>query len=179
MTLFPPWIIKGFPMVRILHVIDWISLWSGKLCGIPMFIVVFIVLYEVIARYVFSAPTQWANEMMLMGCGFVYVIGGAWVLHEQKHVKMELLYDRLSPRGKAFIDAITFACFMLYLVLFLWVSGKLAWESLQLRETTGSSWNPPIYPMKIALTVGVLLLILQGVARFIRDLYFLVKGKEI
>jgi len=166
-------------MVHILYIIGWISQWSGKFSGIPMFFVVFIVLYEVIARYLFNAPTQWANELMLMGCGFTYVMGGAWVLHGQKHVKMELLYDRLSTRGKALIDAITFLFFLLYLGLFLWVSGKLAWESLQIREATGSSWNPPFYPIKIALTVGVLFLILQGAAKFVRDLYLLVKGKEI
>ena len=165
-------------MVRILKIMDRISICSGKLCAIPLFLVIFVVLYEVIARYCFNSPTQWANELMLMGCAFVYLAGGAWVLQSDKHIRMELLYDKLSERGKALMDLATSVFFFLYLGLFILVSGNLAWESLKLKETTGSSWDPPFYPIKIIFALSVILLVLQGVSNFLKNAYFLLKGKR-
>lgn len=166
-------------MERIIKIIDHISVWSGKLCAIPLFLVIFIVIYEVIARYFFNSPTQWANELMLMGCAFVYLVGGAWVLQSDKHIRMELLYDKLSERGKALLDLVTSAFFFLYLGLLIWVSGNLAWESLKLKETTGSGWDPPFYPIKIIFTLGVILIVLQGTSNFLKTGYYLITGKRL
>lgn len=166
-------------MVRIIKIIDRISIYSGKLCAIPLFLVIFVVLYEVIARYWFSSPTQWANELMLMGCAFVYLAGGAWVLQGNKHIRMELLYDKLSERGKALMDLVTSIFLFLYLGFFTIISGKLALESLILKETTGSSWDPPFYPIKILFTLSVVLIVIQGVSNLLKDAYFLVKGKRL
>jgi TRAP-type mannitol/chloroaromatic compound transport system permease small subunit len=166
-------------MKKLLLAIDWISIWAGKIFSIPLFIVDFIILYEIIARYFFKAPTQWASETMIIGCALSYVMGGAWAMYSDKHIKVGLIYDNLPPRGKAILDAITFLFFILYLGLFFWAVAKFSWESIQLKETSGSAWNAPVYPIKTVLTIGVLLLILQGIAKFIRDLHFIIKGEEL
>jgi TRAP-type mannitol/chloroaromatic compound transport system permease small subunit len=90
-----------------------------------------------------------------------------------------MIYDRLTPRKKAFIDSITYIFFMIYMVALLLASGKYAWNSVLVRETSGSAWDPPIYPIKISLPVGAALLLLQGTVKFIRDIHFALKGTRI
>ena len=116
---------------------------------------------------------------MVFGCALVYVIGGAWTLYEKKHVKIDLVYSRLTYKNRVLMDLITFFFFALYIGMLTWASFIYAEESVKLRETSGSPWDPPIYPIKIALFLGVLLLLLQGISKFIKDLYFLIKGKEL
>ena len=166
-------------MKKLVSAIDWVSIWTGKTFSTLMLLVVFVIIYEIIARYVFHAPTQWGTETMIIGCALTYVMGGSWAIQNQNHIKMELFYGKLSSRGKAIIDIITYFFFVLYIGLFLWASAKYSWQSFQLRETSASAWDPPVYPIKIALTLGALLVLLQGTAEFIRNLYRIVKGKSI
>jgi TRAP-type mannitol/chloroaromatic compound transport system permease small subunit len=166
-------------MKKLISAIEFISIWTGKGVSLFCFLIVFAVLYEVIMRYIFNLPTLWANETMVFSCALIYVIGGAWTHHAGQHVKVDLIYDMLGPKAKAVVDFITFFFFALYMFCLLWASALYSWDSIQLRERPGSPWNPPIYPIKIALTVGICLLILQGIAKFIRDIYFMIHEKEI
>jgi TRAP-type mannitol/chloroaromatic compound transport system permease small subunit len=163
-------------MKSVLSIIDWISMWSGKATSWFTIVVIFIVTYEIVMRYVFHRPTIWASEGMIFLCAILYVIGGAWTLLEKKHVKIDFVYERFSPRQRAILDIITFFFFALYMGMMLWATSKYAWESIQLAERSGSPWNPPVYPIKLALAVGVLLILLQGIANLIRDLHFVFKG---
>ena len=166
-------------MKKLLSAIDAISIWTGKVSSILILFVVIFVVYEIVMRYVFHLPTLWVSESMVFGCAITYVLGSAWALQDRRHVKIDFLYGRLSPRGRAIIDSITFVFFALYMTVFLWAAGKYALQSFRLRETAGSPWDPPIYPIKIALVVGVALLLLQGIAKLIRDLHFAFTGKEL
>jgi TRAP-type mannitol/chloroaromatic compound transport system permease small subunit len=163
-------------MGRLLSMVDWISKWAGKATSWFTIIVVFIVIYEIVMRYIFHRPTIWASEAMIYLCAILYVIGGAWTLLEKRHVKIDFVYNRFSPRKRAVLDVFTFFFFALYMGMMLWATSKYAWESIQLGEGSGSPWNPPVYPLKIALAAGVFLILLQGIASFIRDLRFALKG---
>lgn len=165
-------------MKRILMVIDFLSSWSGK---ITIFLCVFMVLSiisEIILRYFFNIPTQWVTESAVFCGALIYVLPGAWTLLMGKHVRVDFLYDKLSQRAKAVFDVFTFIFFAIYIVAILWASGIYAWDSIIIHERTGSAWNPPIYPIKAAFLLGAFLLLAQGVAKFIRDLYFVFYGKE-
>ena len=165
-------------MKKLLAIIDALSIWTGKAASWLVLIVVVFVVYEVLMRYVFHLPTLWVSESMVFGCGITYVLGAAWALQDNRHVKIDLIYGRLTPRQRAIIDSITFIFFVLYLSLFLWATAKYTWQSVLVGETTGSAWDPPVYPIKVALVVGVFLLFLQGTAKFIRDLHLAIKGGD-
>jgi TRAP-type mannitol/chloroaromatic compound transport system permease small subunit len=165
-------------MKKLLAIIDALSIWTGKAASWLVLIVVVFVVYEILMRYVFHLPTLWVSESMVFGCGITYVLGAAWALQDNRHVKIDLIYGRLTPRQRAIIDSITFVFFVLYLSVFLWATAKYTWQSVLVRETTGSAWDPPVYPIKVALVVGVLLLLLQGTAKFIRDLHLSIKGGD-
>lgn len=165
-------------MKKLLAIIDALSIWTGKAASWLVLIVVVFVVYEILMRYVFHLPTLWVSESMVFGCGITYVLGAAWALQDNRHVKIDLIYGRLTPRQRAIIDSITFVFFVLYLSVFLWATAKYTWQSVLVRETTGSAWDPPVYPIKVALVIGVLLLLLQGTAKFIRDLHLSIKGGD-
>jgi len=165
-------------MEKVLAGIDRMNIWLGRSTGFLAFFVAAAIVYEVIVRHFFNRPTVWANESTIFAACVIYMLAGGWAVLEDRHVRIDLFYHGFSARKRAAIDCVTYPFFALYIVVMLWASSKYAWESLQLRETTMSPWNPPIYPMKILMTVGLLLILLQGTARLIRNLYFL-RGKTL
>lgn len=160
-------------MERALAFIDRLNTWLGRSTGFLAFFVAAAIVYEVFVRHFLNRPTVWANESTIFAACVIYMLAGGWAILEDRHVRIDLFYHRFSPRTRALIDCLTYPFFALYIVVMLWASFKYAWESLELRETTMSPWNPPIYPMKILMTVGLFLILLQGTARLIRNLYFL------
>ncbi len=166
-------------MKRLLSIMDRISIWIGKVSSVLVFAVASVVVYEVAMRYVFHLPTQWASESVGIGCSLMYVMGGAWVIYQNKHVKIDTLYERMSPRTQAAMDVATYFFFVLYTGVMTWASTKYAWKSFLLRETSGTPWDPPIYPIKFAMAFGFLLMLLQGTVKFIRDAYFLLTKRAL
>jgi TRAP-type mannitol/chloroaromatic compound transport system permease small subunit len=166
-------------MKKFLSVIDAISIWSGKVASWLILLVVGFIIYEILMRYVFHLPTLWVSESMVFGAGLTYVLGAAWALQDNRHVKIDLIYGRLTPRQRAVMDSITFVFFALYMIVFLWATAEYARRSVSVLETSGSAWDPPVYPIKLALMAGVALLLLQGIAKFIRDLHFAIKGNQL
>src|SRR3989339_246087 len=157
-------------MKTILTIIDALSDWSGKLFSYLAAIVMLIIIYEVVARYLFDAPTIWATEAMTLVCGIYFIMGGAYTLLINGHVNVDVIYAALPVRGRALIDLITSPLIFLYFVVIVWTSAIYAWESISLRETTGTAANLPFYPLKISFFLAALLMTLQGLAKFIRDL---------
>jgi TRAP-type mannitol/chloroaromatic compound transport system permease small subunit len=159
--------------------IDLISEWTGKLSAFLIVVLSFVIGYEVVARYIFNHSTNWANETSAMVFGAYIILGGAYTLSIGGHVNMDLIYQRFSPRKKALVDIITFLFFALFCVVLVWKGGDRAWYALKNMEHSGTLWNPPIYPIKLVLPIGAFLLLLQGVAKFVRDAVTLVRGRNV
>ncbi|MAG15423.1 MAG: hypothetical protein CL874_06065 [Dehalococcoidales bacterium] len=153
-----------------LHVIDKISEWSGKIAGFGILLLILIVTFEVVSRYVFRQPTIWVHETSAFLFGGIFLIGGAYALLLKTHVNMDVFYQRFSIRTRATLDVATSLLFFLFLGVLIWVGGSSAWNSILKQELSNSHWAPPIYPIKSAIPLGALLLILQGLAKFVRDL---------
>jgi TRAP-type mannitol/chloroaromatic compound transport system permease small subunit len=166
-------------MRTFLAFVDRVSTLIGKAVSVLTLFVAAAIMYEIVMRYFFVRPTVWAAESTVFACGLVYLLGGAWTLLEDKHVRIDLIYAKVSPRGRAILDCLTYFCFALYIVVMLRATAIYTFESVQLLETTMTPWDPPIYPMKIAMTVALGLVLLQGSAKFIRDLHFLITGKTL
>jgi TRAP-type mannitol/chloroaromatic compound transport system permease small subunit len=171
--------LKGRFEVKLVSVIETISIWSGKTVSFLLLALIGVITYEVVARYFFHAPTIWAHETMVFTAGIIYIIGGAYTHCLRGHVVVDIVYNRFSPRGRAVMDIfIGFVFFLMYVGIMLWMGGVVAWESIMEREHTGSFWNPPVYPIKAMIPLGALLMLLQGLAKFIRDVKILITGRE-
>lgn len=155
---------------RFCDAVDRINSWVGRLFALSIFVVVLAVLYEVFARTAFGQATIWSNETTIYLSAAAYVIGGGYALAHRRHVRIDVLYDRLSPRTRARLDLFTFAFFFIYVGALLWVGTTLAWGSFLEGEGTGTPWNPRIWPVKFAIPIGAALMLLQGIANLLRDL---------
>lgn len=162
-----------------LSAIDAVSAWSGKIFSFLTVVVVGVITFEVIMRYVFHAPTRWGHETMTYLSGILYMMGGAYTLYLQRHARVDVVYERFSPRIRAIMDLVTFPAFFLFCGVLLWVGAEYFWASAVIRETTPSGWAPPIYPIKLFIPLGGFLILLQGLAKFIRDFNIATKGREL
>lgn len=164
---------------RILRVVDIICEWTGKLSSSLVIFLILVIVYEVISRYGFNAPTIWAWEVSRMLGGSLFVLGFAWILIMKGHIRVDLLYKRLSPRGQAILDVV----FTLLLVFPLWavvLPHMIEWtrESWAIREVSSdSAWRVMIYPFRTVAPVAIALLVLALIATFIRDLRTIARGK--
>ena len=155
---------------RFCDLVDRINEWAGLLWGFTIVLVTAAVLYEVAARTLFGAPTTWGNETTIYLSAMAYLIAGGYALLYRRHVRIDVLYEALKPRTRARLDAFTFLFFAAYMATLIWVGGTDAWNSFQTGETTSTPWNPVIWPVKAAIPLAGVLLLLQGIANLIRDL---------
>lgn len=163
--------------MKFLSIVDAISRRSGEAASFLLIVAIIAITYEVIARYLFNAPTIWANELTVYLLGILYMIGGAYTLYLKGHVSIDILYVRFSPRTRAISDLLTSLCFFLFCGVLLWQGIEYASASVIGGETSGTPWNPPIYFLKIAIPLGASLILIQGVAKFARDFSIAVKGR--
>lgn len=155
---------------RFCDAVDRLNFWIGRCWALAIFVVTFAVLYEVVARTAFGQPTLWSNETTVYVSAVAYLIAGGYALLYRRHVRIDLLYDRLSPRTRAKLDVVTFVFFVIYVGGLVWVGTTMGWTSFTQSEGTGTPWNPPIWPVKLAIPAAALLLLLQGIANLLRDL---------
>ena len=161
------------------HAIDNINTWLSKAIAFIVLPLVGISMYEVIARYAFNRPTMWSGQILSIIFVAVVVLGVGYVLLENGHVRMDVLYSRWSPRRQAIADVATFIVFLLFAATLAWQTVDMAWASVKIQEASWGAFKGPIYPKKIALALAVVLLLLQGIVQFIRNIWFIKKGQGI
>ena len=160
--------------------IDRISEWTGKAVSWLIPVLILELVYDTISRYLFNAPTEWSYDVSYMLYGMLFMFGAAHTLAVDKHVRIEILYDKVTPRTRAIIDAICYVIFFFPAVgALLYFGTSFAVKSWHLLEVSGESmWAPPIYPFKSVIPVAAALLLLQGVAQFVRCMTLIVKGNR-
>lgn len=151
-------------------VIDRLSLYSGEFVSYWAVIAVFVYYYEVIARYVFNSPTNWAHEGMFLMFGMQYLIAGAYAMLTEAHVRVDVFYAPLSPRRKAIVDLATSVFFYIFAGTLLVTSWIFAVDATVVHEISFTEWAIAYWPMKWAMVLGGLLLVLQGLSKLAQDI---------
>ena len=144
--------------------------WVGRILAyliIPIFI---FILIEVFLRYLFNAPTVWTNELTQMLFGAYTVLSGGYILAHRGHVNVDILHSMLPVKMRAIVDIFTSLLFFIFVMAFGWFGYEMAKESIETWETSYSAWNPPIWPVKLAIPLGAGLLFLQGVVKLLQDI---------
>lgn len=164
---------------KIVKAIDTLSKYSGLSARWLAWLLVLVGAYDTIARHFFNAPPIWAYETLCMAGGALYALGWSYVHLKDSHVRVDLLFRLLSDRKKALMDVISSLIFFFPLMIVLvQVSTKWAVRAWRIKETMITTyWYPPAGPFRTVVALGAFLLLLQGVAKFIRDLYFVIRGE--
>ena len=158
---------------------DQFVVWIGRAFAWGIFILTAAVMYEVIMRYFFNAPTLWAFDFTIQMYGAVFMMGGASAMSTKTHVKADMYYNKLSEKGQAILDLVLFICFYAPGVFALTYAGyfyaKKAWI---VHET---SWNSPaqiqIYFSKSLIPIAGLLLLIIGISEIFRCIICIKTGK--
>lgn len=168
-------------MKRFVKIIDSLSDWVGIFVAWLIIPLVGALVFEVAARYIFNAPTIWAYDMSYLLCGTLFIMGVAYTLRHKGHVRVDIFFEKLSPRGKSILDTCMYLLvFFPLVIVFFWWGIDYARESWRIQETAWlSSWRPPLYHFKTIIPIAALLMILQGMAEFIRQIHFAVRGKQL
>ena len=137
-------------------------------------ILIITMVWEVIARYFFDAPTQWAFEMGYMLMGASFMLGIAVTMQMRRHIRVDFVYDHVGPKKKAIIDLIGY---FFLIPMLLWLTAGL-WdyfaEAYRVDETSGeSAWNPIIWPFKFSFVMGFIMLSLQTLVETLKSIMVL------
>lgn len=137
--------------------------------------------YEVIARYVFHAPTIWSFDVTYMLYGTIFMLGAAYALHKGAHIRTDFFFEKWSTRTKGMIDSVAYVIFFFpSLIVFLWVSWTEGWYAYTIGEVSEQTpWRPILWPYKMVVPLAVLLLLIQGVSETIKSVWAARTGVEL
>ena len=166
--------------MKALEWIDKLSDFIAKIGGFLVIGLVSVICYDVFARYLFRNPTSWAYDTALHFYAISYLIAGGWVLKERAHVKVDVIYNRFTPRTRSVINLILYLLFLFPLCYYFIKHGlNYSIHSFQIAEVSRSSpLHEPIWPLKMFIPLGFILLGLQGIVELCRDVKILKEGKS-
>lgn len=157
---------------QIRQAIDGLTEVVGRSAALLVIPLALITTWEVGSRYLLGRPTSWAFELGFMLMGVHFLLAGPYALRHNFHVRIDLIYARFSPRGRAMLDLVLWAGLVapaLWLIIDRF--GAFALRSFETGERSGaSSWNPPIWPFRALIVAAFTLLLLQVTATIIRCL---------
>jgi len=163
---------------RIYDSIGKVSERAGKLVSYLLVVLILSIVYDVFARYMFNAPTIWSYTLSYMLGGIIIAVGMCYVYYHNANVRVDLLYDKFPPKVKRLVDiCLSILFFFPFVIALSWVWAKDTWQAFVLGEVaTESIWYPIVRPFKLIVAIGLVLLLLQGIATFLKDWASLAKG---
>ena len=166
---------------RLAGVIDTLSEWSGRIFAWLIIPLVASLTYEVLARYVFAAPTIWAYDLSYMLYGAHFMLGAGYTLLKGGHIRTDIFYQNWSPRTQGRIDALLYLLlFFPGMIFFFWMGAQEGVHSLLIGEKSDASpWRPILWPLKLCIPVAAILLLIQGIAELIRSSHLALRGRPL
>lgn len=152
------------------RVVDAFNLKVGRFAMYLIFAMLAVLLYSSISKTFFT-PSIWTLEVAQFLMVSYFLLGGAYSMQLDAHVRMDLVYSTWSPRTRALVDAITVFMLIFYLVMLL-IGGISSTDyAIEYKETSYSAWSPYMAPIKVVMCIGIALMLLQAIATFFKDFY--------
>lgn len=163
---------------RYVGAVDWVNRQIGNAVKWFTIAVVSILLFEATSRYAFNRPPTWTLDLAM----FIFLggslLGGGFSLLRERHVRMDALYVRWSPRKRAIMDIATFVLFVSVLIM-AWNCSQHTFLSFIEGERGRTIWRPPIWPIEASITVAAFLLFFQATGNLIRDVFIVFRGEPL
>lgn len=166
-------------MAAVITAIDRTSIFIGKVVCWLLVPMCLAMVYEVIARKYFIAPTMWAYDMSRMLYGALFMLGAGYALYRGVHIRADFLYRNWPTRVQGLVDAGLYLVFYFPgLLVFLWMSMDYAWTAIYRGERgMDTAWMPYMGPIKGTLPVGIVFLLMQGISEFLKSYYAATRGR--
>ncbi len=147
---------------------------STKFFAWAIFLAFLITVFEVISRYVFDAPTFWAHESTTFLIAGIFLVGGPIALARDKHIRVRMFYDAVSPSGRRWFDIVNSVIALVFFAGLAYAAWIMSWKATHTPtgeihfEGTGTSWNPPTPALlKIMVLICVSVMFAQTVMHLI------------
>ena len=167
-------------MERAFAVVDGISTWVARIAALAVIALMLTLTYEVVMRYGLNRPTAWSFDVSYFLNSFFVMMGAAYTLLRDGHVRVDLLYSRLPERVRAGLDAILMLLLFVpswgLLLYAMWPNIEQSWRIGE-RASVGT-WQPLIYPFKTWVFVAMFLLLLQGIVVMLRNFLIVLNGRR-
>lgn len=168
-----------YGVAAVVRAIDRVGEWSGKVFSWLVFPMALSIAYAVVSRYIFDRPTMWVSDTTWMLYGTHFMIGAAYTLYRNGHIRTDLLYIQWSQRKQALFDLFFYVVFFFPGMVFFFIASLHrtieAWSIFEVSNYTPMRF--PLYPVVTVMPVSILLLLVQGVSEVIRCIYK-IKGKD-
>lgn len=165
-------------MVRYIQIADRVSEWFGKAFAWLIMAMAFGVGYEVFVRYVLNSPTSWALDFSYMMYGTLFMMGGAYTLSRDGHVRGDFLYRLWKPQTQAKVELVLYFLFffpgVIALILSGWKYASRSWGYLEV--SVNSPAGIPIFQFKMVIVAAGILLFIQGTAQVCRCILCIREG---
>jgi TRAP-type C4-dicarboxylate transport system permease small subunit len=161
------------------RLVDRLSTAVGLLAAGLMPVMVLVLFYEVVSRYVFSAPTIWAFDTSIFLFGYLGLLAGAYALRLDEHIRVDIFSSQLRPRGRAVLELLTAPLVVFFLLLVVIYAGEAALDALVRGTRRPTDWAPPVGHLMAMIPTGAALLLLQATANWVRAGYLVVTGREL
>jgi len=177
--------------------IDVMNLWAGRIICMLLVPLILVMVFEVVSRTLFGTltgwgmndlarslglgPTLWAYDISRMTGGVLFMIGAGYALMRGVHIRADFLYRNWTPKTQATVDATLYLMFYFpAMLLFFWSAADFWWDAFVKGETTmDSTWAPILWPARLAMPVGALLLLLQGIPELFRAFHQMGNEREL
>ena len=152
------------------NTIDYISLKTGRATMYLVFVMMFILILSFVTRNIINIPLIWIIEMAQFVMTGYYLLGGGYSMLTGDHVRMDLIYSKLKDKTKALLDSLTSVFLVFYLVVLLIGSISSLTYTIETNQRLFTAWAPYVWPIKSIMTFGILLMLLQSIAIFFKDI---------
>jgi TRAP-type mannitol/chloroaromatic compound transport system permease small subunit len=158
------------PIRLYVRAIDAVNRVAGRFVMYLIFAMMAVLLLSSGSRTLFDMSYIWVIEMAQFLMTAYFLLGGGYSMQLDSHVRMDLLYSRWQPRTRAAVDVVTAGFMLFYLVILLAGGISSTQYAIEYGQKNYSSWAPPLWPIKTIMVIGIVLMLLQVIAVFFRDL---------
>jgi len=135
-----------------------------------VFVMMFILVLSFVTRNIINIPLMWIIEMAQFIITGYYLLGGGYSMITGDHVRMDLVYSKLSDRNKAKMDVFTSFFLVFYLVTLLYGSISSLNYTIETKQRLFTAWAPYVWPIKTIMLIGISLMLLQCISMFFKDI---------
>lgn len=166
---------KGAALPAFVAALEAVGAWTGRVVSWFSFCMVLISFLVVVLRYAFDLGWIAMQESVTYLHAALFMLGAAYTLRRNGHVRVDIFYRRLSRRGRAWVDLLgTLLLLMPVCVFIAGVGWDYVWQSWSVREGSREAGGiPGVYLLKTLLLVMPALMLLQGLAWMLRSGFFL------
>ena len=156
-------------MRKYISFVDAMNYRVGRVAMYGIFVLVGVLMWSSISKTFFN-PSMWTLEIAQFAMVAYYILGGPYSIQMGANVRMDLLYGSWPSRKKMWVDSFTIFCLIFYLGVMLYGAYDSTAYSFKYNERSPTAWRPYLWPIKVTMFVGILLMLLQSFSELMKDI---------